>query len=160
MNRISTVARIVSGGQAGADRAALDCALRVGIPHGGWCPKERRAEDGVIPQRYALQETETENYEERTHFNVRDSDGTLILNIGELDGGSLLTARCCEQLSKPHLVIQLDRDDDAEALENVARWLTANSIRVLNVAGPRESKRPGIYGAASEFLDRLIGGSK
>jgi hypothetical protein len=84
---MSGLQRIVSGGQAGVDRAALDWAIARGIPHGGWCPAGRIAEDGMIPERYQLRETASPGYRERTRRNVEDSDGTLILNLGELDAG-------------------------------------------------------------------------
>ena len=103
-----SVTRIVSGGQTGADRAALDWAIGHGLPHGGWCPKGRLAEDGTIDGRYALQEARTTDYLDRTRQNVIDSDATLILNLGELNGGSQATQRFVEDLQKPCLVVQLD----------------------------------------------------
>ncbi|PSQ85488.1 MAG: molybdenum cofactor carrier, partial [Bacteroidetes bacterium QH_2_63_10] len=83
--------KIISGGQTGVDRAALDAALAFNVPVGGWCPKGRRAEDGQIPDRYPLEETPSEAYEQRTAWNVRDSDGTLIITDGSLEGGTALT---------------------------------------------------------------------
>jgi hypothetical protein len=153
MSAFARVKRVVSGGQTGVDRAALDWAIRAGISHGGWCPKGRRAEDGVIPERYALRETESDTYEERTYLNVRDSDGTLILNSGALDGGTLLTTGHCTRLGRPYLVVQLDRENAEAEQEKMGLWLRTRAIAVLNVAGPRESKRPGVYRAALEFLE-------
>ena len=153
--RPSTIFKIVSGGQAGVDRAALDWAMKHGVPHGGWCPKGRLAEDGAIDSRYALQETESEGYRQRTRQNVVDSDGTLILNVGELSDGSLTTLRFAERFEKPCLVVQLETG--AEGIRRTLEWLRAHRIFVLNVAGPRESKRPGIYQEAQAFLDRLSG---
>ena len=135
----SRLLKIVSGGQTGADRAALDCAMDRGIPHGGWCPKGRMAEDGVIDARYTLQELEG-GYKQRTRQNVIDSDGTLILNLGELEGGSLNTLLFAERFGKPCCVVQLDAVEVKTSLNQVREWIRHNHIRVLNVAGPRESK--------------------
>lgn len=149
--------RIVSGGQAGADRAALDFAIEHGYLHGGHCPQGRKAEDGPIPLRYQLIETASDGYRQRTRRNVEDSDATLILNLGEFDGGSEQTRRFAERLQKPVRVVQLDdaaivREDAAAA---TLRWLEQHTVAVLNVAGPRESKRPGIYAVARAYLDWL-----
>lgn len=151
--RIST---IVSGGQTGADRAALDWAIDQGIPHGGWCPKGRIAEDGVIDLRYRLTELENGSYRRRTRQNVLDSDATLILNLGELDGGSLETRRIAELNDKPCLVIQLDNGIATDILQCTRTWLHDTGAKILNIAGPRESKRPGIYALAVRFLDEVM----
>ncbi len=140
--------KVVSGGQTGVDRAALDVALELSIPCGGWCPKGRRAEDGAIPAKYPLQESPTTNYAERTALNVKDSDGTLILTRGPLRGGSALTKTFVERYQRPCLVVDLHHAIE----QQVHDWLTANSIRVLNVAGPRESSQPGITRQASALL--------
>lgn len=150
---IDPVVKIVSGGQAGVDRAALDWAIMRGLPHGGWCPKGRTAEDGVIDSRYALKETESAGYRQRTRQNVVDSDGTLILNIGELSDGTLATQRFAERFGKPCLVVQLE--SGVEGIRQAREWLRAHRIATLNVAGPRESKRPGIYRQAVAFLNDL-----
>jgi len=149
------VGRIVSGGQTGADRAALDWAIARGIPHGGWCPPGREAEDGPIPARYQLTEALSGGYRRRTRLNVEDSDGTLILNLGELEGGTLETQRFAQRLKKPCLVVQLDSAVLQELTFPALEWLRAHRIRTLNIAGPRESKRPGIHAAATVFLDAL-----
>ena len=152
--RNQLVPRIISGGQTGADRAGLDWAIRNGVPHGGWCPRGRTAEDGILPAKYGLREAQSPDYRWRTRQNVTDSDGTLVLNLGILDGGTLETAKFAERLRKPHLLLQLDcgvRDGDVQQLLN---WLQRESIGALNVAGPRESKRPGIYALTCELLDR------
>lgn len=146
---------IVSGGQAGADRAALDFAIKHGYTHGGWVPHGRKAEDGIIPLKYQLTELPEGGYRQRTRRNVEDSDGTLIVNLGELDGGTLATQTFAHQLGKPHLVVQLDSGVLAETEISVVAWLRQNTIQTLNVAGPRESKRPGIYQATLAFLERL-----
>lgn len=147
------VDKIVSGGQTGADRAALDWAIARGIPHGGWCPRGRKAEDGAIGTRYALTETAGRDYRQRTRLNVEDSDGTLILNLGELEGGTQETLRFAGRLKKPCHVVQLDGAVPQGLTFAALEWLRAHRIRVLNVAGPRESKRPGMYAAAFAFLE-------
>jgi len=148
------IERIVSGGQTGVDRAALDAAIRHGIPHGGWCPRGRLSEDGTVPARYALRETASWDYAERTEKNVQDSDGTLILNTGPLDGGTLLTREFAKEHDRPWLLVDLD---DGMNAEQVRAWLGKHAIGALNVAGPRESKRPGIHALASAALDVLLG---
>ncbi|QDU40030.1 Putative molybdenum carrier [Maioricimonas rarisocia] len=145
--------KIVSGGQTGVDRAALDAAMGLKLPHGGWCPQGRRAEDGVIPARYQLQESKSRQYAVRTRWNVRDSDGTLILARATLNGGTALTADVAASLGRPCLVV----DPASAGSANTARqWMKTHSIRVLNVAGPRESSDPGIYEVALRFLRRLL----
>jgi hypothetical protein len=135
------------------DRAALDVGLALGWPIGGGCPKGRRAEDGVIPDRYPLLETPERNYQARTRRNIEDADGTLILNLGALDGGTALTASHARQIGKPYLVVALEDGIDPTVFRD---WLAANHITVLKVAGPRASKRPGVYAAACRLLDTLL----
>lgn len=147
------VQRIVSGGQTGVDRGALDAALELAIPHGGWCPRGRRAEDGRIPSHYRLQEMHSADYARRTEQNVLDSDATLILHGGTLSGGTALTHRLCVRHGRPHLVL-----DPAErgAVEAARAWLEEQQVRVLNVAGPRESSCPGIGQRTRQFIARLF----
>ena len=145
--------QIVSGGQTGVDRAALDVALELSILCGGWCPKGRRSEDGLIPDAYPLRESPTSNYAERTALNVKDSDGTLILSRGPLRGGTALTKTFAERYRRPYLIVDV-RTATPQAIHD---WLSANSIRVLNVAGPRESSQPGITRQAATFLRTLLG---
>lgn len=143
-SRVIRPAEIWSGGQTGADRAALDFALAHGIPHGGWCPRGRRAEDGVIPRHYRLTETASDAYEERTRLNVRDSDATVIFSLApELAGGSQLTLATARLLDKPvlHLVAASDAGNAAVRLREFVR---RHHVRRLNVAGPRASEAPGI----------------
>jgi len=135
------------------DRAALDVAMEAGIPVGGWCPAGRRAEDGAIPAKYPLDELDSPEYGTRTEKNVVCSDGTLVLNMGELEDGTLATATLSEHHRKPLLIVPLEREGDAR---EVASWIEATGIRVLNIAGPRESKRPGVYDRAVAFLRRLL----
>ena len=136
------VERVVSGGQTGVDRAALDAALELGIPCGGWCPRGRRSEGGPIPGRYPLRETATASYPERTGRNVRDADATLVLKRGPLRGGTALTVSLARRAGRAFLVVDL-ADRDARA--GIRGWLEREGIRVLNVAGPRESEAPGIH---------------
>lgn len=145
--------KIVSGGQTGVDRAALDVALELGIPCGGWCPKGRHAEDGSIAVRYPLRETEGSNYSLRTEWNVRDSDATLILNEGALEGGTEATAAFAEKYQRPCYIVAMQEDSDTE---NIKKWIRRNRVQILNVAGPRESGRPGIYNKAAALLFALL----
>lgn len=147
-------ARIVSGGQTGVDRAALDAAAALGIAHGGWCPRGRLAEDGRIPDRYLLQETDSPEYPVRTERNVLDSDSTLILCRGRPTGGTELTRRLAHAHRRPCLVLDLDGPPDQGA---VRRWLAKHRPETLNVAGPRESQCPGIAEQAAALLVRLFG---
>lgn len=145
--------RIVSGGQTGVDRGALDAAIRLGIPYGGWCPRGRLAEDGPIPAKYQLVETDAPDYAMRTEQNVRDSDATLILCRGALGGGSELTRRLAESYGKPCLVVDLETSpSEREAID----WLRENQVGMLNVAGPRESSYPGIAAQAERFIERVL----
>ena len=144
-----TVRKLVSGGQTGVDRAALDVALEQGIPCGGWCPQGRAAEDGPIDQRYPLRETPSADYAQRTEWNVRDSDATLILTRGAPTGGTAQTIDVAARLGKPCLTLDLDPQPHASAVQ---AWASAYHVTVLNVAGPRESKCPGIYAQAAHFL--------
>lgn len=148
------LSRIVSGGQTGVDRAGLDAAMEAGVPAGGWCPSGRLAEDGRIPERYPLEELDSPDYAVRTGRNVADSDATLILNVGELADGTALTAEFARDMGKPLLVVQLDKSGDTAP---VVSWVEENRVRVLNIAGPRESKRPGIHRLALRFMRRLLG---
>ena len=148
-----TPRRIVSGGQTGVDRAALDVAIALGIPHGGWCPRGRRAEDGRIPDRYAMREHASPEYAARTEQNVVDSDGTLVLTIGVPRDGTALTVRLAGRHAKPCLVVDLEATPSPAT---VAGWIAAHAIDVLNVAGPRESTQPGVGGKAMAYLERVL----
>lgn len=147
--------KIMSGGQTGSDRAGLDWAIAHGIPHGGWCPSGRLASDGVLDACYLLQETESSGYRQRTRRNVEDSDGTLIFNRGELSGGTRLTQDFARKLGKPCHVVEAGIAPDAETCAAVLQWMTTHAIRRLNVAGPRESKQPGIYRETLKYLDSI-----
>ncbi|MBI4126123.1 MAG: putative molybdenum carrier protein [Deltaproteobacteria bacterium] len=148
------LSKIISGGQTGVDRAALDVALELGIPCGGWCPKGRLAEDGAIDVRYPLQETPSEEYVQRTEWNVRDSDGTLILSWGKPTGGTAFTIACAKKLHKPCLIFDLQKKVNRKRFTT---WLQHHHIQILNIAGPRESNAIGrIFKAASRVLLELI----
>jgi len=154
------IGKMISGGQTGVDRAALDVALELGIPCGGWCPKGRKAEDGTIEARYPLQETPSDSYGQRTKWNVRDSDGTLILSWGKPTTGTLLTANECRRTAQPHLVIDLAGEGDQAADVLAAReWIEKNlPSGVLNVAGPRASKHSAVYERARAFIMAVFSG--
>lgn len=142
--------RVVSGGQTGVDRAALDAAMALGLACGGWCPRGRRAEDGPIPSRYPLRETPGAAYPERTAWNVRDSDATLVLSFGKPRGGTALTIGLARKAGRPVLVVDLDTGVPGPA--EVRAWLDRERVRALNVAGPRESEAPGVHALASRYL--------
>jgi len=144
---------IISGGQSGVDRAALDFAMQHKIPCGGWCPAGRLAEDGIIPDHYPLRETASSDHSERTRMNIDESDGTLIIFINEMDEGTNYTRRYAEETGKPVYVIDEASRTDPTAFRN---WMEENKIRVLNVAGPRESSGEGTYKFAYKVLGELL----
>ncbi|CAF3815409.1 unnamed protein product [Rotaria sp. Silwood1] len=149
--------KIVSGGQTGVDRSALDVAIELNYKYGGWCPRGRKAEDGIIDSiKYAnLEETSSNHYPQRTEFNVRDSDGTLIIIVGNEDTmgrGSKLTVNMTKKYEKPLLIINLNQDDKIKNETKVIEWLSMHKIKILNIAGPREETTPGIYKQAEQFL--------
>jgi hypothetical protein len=160
MTPVAHVVRIVSGGQTGADRGGLDAALALGIEHGGWCPAGRVAEDGQVPRVYALRETTSAEYAERTKANVRDSDGTVVFTRGAAAGGSAFTLRAARRIGKPVLHVDLAKLDVEAAAERVRGWCAERSIAVLNVAGSRESKAPGIGDEVRRVLLRALVGEK
>lgn len=146
----------MSGGQTGVDRAALDVAMQLRIDVGGWCPKGRLAEDGLIALHYPLIETPSAEYAERTCFNIRDSDGTLIIVPAlplSVTDGTVLTIDEVKRINKPYYI--LDASKNCIPSELVA-WAVQNKIRTLNIAGPRESQSPGIYLLSSKILKTLM----
>lgn len=145
--------RVISGGQTGVDRAALDVAMGLGLAVGGWCPAGRRAEDGVIPAHYPLRETPSEDYAERTAWNVRDSDATLVLHNGEPSGGTRLTVERARQAGRPCYTVGLDETPNVEAFD---AWLAEHGVRQLNVAGPRGSSRAEVATRARSQLRALL----
>ena len=154
-NQVSTYSliKIVSGGQTGVDRGALDAAIALGISHGGWCPRGRLAEDGLIPRKYQLREHSSPEYRVRTEQNVVDSDGTLILYRGHLRGGTELTFRVAAKHGRPCHLVNLEESSDPKTVQG---WLADGVIKVLNVAGPRESSEPGIWKQSREFVHAML----
>ena len=153
----SRIEKIVSGGQTGADRAALDFAIENGIDYGGFVPRGRLAEDGEIPSRYSqLTEAVTSDPSERTRLNVLSSDCTILLTHGPASTGSKQTEEFAHFLGKPLLHIDLARETVDQAAEKAAEWLDLMECQVLNIAGPRASDDENIYAAAKEFLNVLF----
>ena len=148
------IIKIISGGQTGVDRAALDIAIELGITHGGYCPVGRRAEDGIISSKYNLIEYDSKEYADRTLANVRSSDGTLILHRGIISHGTAITKIFCIKDNKPLMIINmLDNLNTSRCVFN--SWLKINLIQVLNIAGPRETKK-GNYEIARKILYKLF----
>lgn len=155
--RKQALTKVISGGQSGVDRAALDAAMHLGTPVGGWCPKGRLAEDGPIHYRYPLQETASPDYAERTERNVLESDGTLVFFQVEIAGGTALTAAIAKRAAKPLFLLDLSFSED---IAPVVEWLVKEGIQVLNVAGPRESQSPGIYQQAYDLALRIFSATR
>lgn len=150
------IIKIVSGGQTGADRGGLDAAIDCKVPHGGWCPKDRRAEDGRVPGRYKLTETHKIHYLHRTEKNVKDSDATIIFTKGNATGGSLKTISFARKHKKPWRHIDITHEDDY-IIDILSRWLSTLSDNViLNIAGSRESKVPGIEKRVAKLVKQMI----
>ena len=147
------IKKIISGGQTGADRAALDAAIKLKIAHGGWIPKGRLAEDGPLHKKYQLQEMRSASYPERTEQNVIDSDGTLIISHGSLTGGSAYTRKMAMKHGKPWFHADLHKLPTFQAGLLIEDWISKNGIETLNVAGPRASKDPLIYGLTTVILE-------
>lgn len=139
------IRKIVSGGQTGVDQAALDAAIKLGIPHGGWVPKGRKTENGPLPSKYNMQEMPTSNYTDRTEQNVLDSDGTLIISRGRLTNGSEYTQKMAMKHNRPWLHIDLNKKPKFHASTIIITWLDENRVEILNVAGPRASKDSELY---------------
>jgi hypothetical protein len=148
--------KIVSGGQTGVDRAALDVALRNGISCGGWCPAGRLDEFGRIPDRYPVQELAASGFTERTLQNVKDSDGTVVVYSVEFRGGTEQTVRFCVALKRPHQLIDASKIETDHAAKLIADFVRENAIDVLNIAGPRQSEWPEGYGYTVRLLERFV----
>jgi hypothetical protein len=148
--------RIISGGQTGVDRAALDVALKHQIDCGGWCPAGRLDEFGRIPDVYPIKELPNAGFTERTKQNVIDSDGTVIFYNGELRGGTELTVQYCREKSWPYLIVNASTTPVVEAAKSIADFLLAKSVGTLNVAGPRQSEWPSGYDYAFAVLENLV----
>lgn len=152
--------KIISGGQTGADRAALDVAIKKGIPHGGSIPKGRMTEDGPLPEKYQLREMATKSYPKRTEQNVIEADGTVIISHGKLTGGSALTEKLAREHCKPALHLDLEKISQLYAARLLKSWLTDNGIKLLNVAGTRASEDPAIYDATVQLLELALNHKK
>lgn len=152
----SPLRMICSGGQTGVDRGALDAALELGFPCGGWCPEQRIAEDGPIPARYPLKELPGGGYVQRTRKNVEDSDATLILYFGQLSGGTELTREFCVAHGKPHLLIDALQLAVEPAIASAGRFIQQHQVAVLNIAGPRGSAQPQGQAFARQVVAGLI----
>jgi hypothetical protein len=152
-----SLAKIVSGGQTGVDRGALDAALGMDWSCGGWCPAGRGAEDGRIPERYPLVQTRASDPAVRTRRNVTDSDATLILCVAEPTGGTALTAEICRELGRPCLIVDAGKVSAEDAAAQASEFVIRHGAGVLNVAGPRESGWPGAYEYARAAVGALLG---
>lgn len=158
--------KVVSGGQTGVDRAGLDAALDAGVPIGGWCPHGRRSENGRIPEKYPLTQTTARSYAVRTEWNVRDSDGTLVIVLNEISSGTRLTLNQARNQQKPVMAVHLcpatgpnlftDENSLNEQIDSVVEWLAAHRIRVLNIAGPRGSSHKDVYPESKRFVEQLL----
>ncbi|MCK4678633.1 MAG: putative molybdenum carrier protein [Bacteroidales bacterium] len=147
------ISKIISGGQTGVDRAALDFSLKNNIVCGGFCPKERKAEDGTISDKYPLIETSSSNYAFRTEKNVQVCDGTLIFYHKTLDRGTSLTLKLLKKHHKPFFEIDLSCESDKKL---IVEWLINHQIKILNISGPRESHCPGIYEMTLKMLEKIF----
>jgi hypothetical protein len=156
--------KIISGGQTGVDRAALDVALNYGIECGGWCPPGRPDEFGRIPDRYPVRELAAGGFTERTSQNVKDSDGTVVIYPGKLSGGTDQTVQFCVEQQRPQLLIDASKTSTEDAAKLIADFVRNNKIDILNVAGPRQSEWPKGYDyafcALDAFLNSITSGSR
>jgi hypothetical protein len=150
------IEKIISGGQTGADRAALDVAIRHKIPYAGWVPKRRFADDGTIPLRYKLHEMPTTTHSKATEQNVIDSDGTLIVSHGQLNGEFAFTMKKAIQHTRSFLHADLNKSHIYDASVLILNWLRENDIEILNVAGPRASEDPKIYRKVETLLEDVL----
>lgn len=152
---------IISGGQTGVDRAAMDFALKYRLPVRGWCPQGRLAEDGQIPASIPVQESDDADPALRTELNAYDSDGTLVLTFAEVKDGTVLTEECAEAFNRPLLTFLINDNPESGDVIRFREWIDAHGIRLLNIAGPRESFRPGVvYAQSLRWIERLLLGEQ
>lgn len=151
--KTTIIKHIISGGQSGVDRSALDFSIKHNVPHSGWCPKERWAEDGQLPPIYNLKQTESKDPGERTLKNVLEADGTLVIYQIKPDHGTQLTIEYCKKHDKTFIRMDLQEKINGPAFKN---WLQKNNIEKLNIAGPRESNSPGIYNKCQQIFKDLF----
>lgn len=149
------IKKIISGGQTGADRAALDASIEFHVPHGGWIPKGRLTEEGPLPEKYHLKEMPTSSYSKRTEQNVMDSDGTLIISRGFPTGGTAYTLEMTRRHKKPCIFINLEETSELDAPSIISSWTIRQRIGVLNVAGPRASEDSGIYRNVRNIIEKI-----
>lgn len=148
------IKKIISGGQTGVDQGALEAALSLNISLGGFCPNGRICENGIIPDKFQLIETESKDYSDRTEKNIINSDATLILTTkNKLSGGTYLTKILTNRHKKPCLILNLKEEMDKKAF---SEWINNNKVKILNIAGPRESKEKGIYAKTIIYLKELL----
>ncbi len=150
------IKKIISGGQTGADQAALDAAIKYNFPHGGWISKGRKTEDGILLDKYKLKEMPTDSYEKRTEQNVIDSDGTVIISHGRLTGGSKLTQELAEKYDRACFHVDMNETSAFIAVSKINSWIIENEIEVLNIAGPRASNDPEIYEDTRYIIEGVI----
>lgn len=151
--------KITSGGQTGVDRAALDAAISLGFDYSGYIPKGRKAEDGKIDEKYdKLIELDSEDYKSRTEKNVVDSDATIVFTSGKPTGGTAFTLKCLKKHKKEYLLIDIKDKTDDEIITAIKYWLNEYKPDLLNIAGPRESKAPGIYRRVFSILKEALKG--
>jgi hypothetical protein len=149
---------LISGGQTGADRGGLDAAIEAGIPHSGWCPKDRRSEDGVIPDKYILKETASSGYVKRTELNILTSDCTVVFTMGKVGPGSGKTLSFAKSVGKPALLVDISHLGVDESANAVVGWLQGlgKDALTVNVAGNRESHAQGIQGNVARIMSTVI----
>ncbi len=150
------IKKIISGGQTGADQAALDAAIEMGVEHGGWVPLGRMTEKGRLSKRYNMKEINAIDYDQRTELNVMDSDGTLLFSKGEPAGGSALTKKLARKHLKPCLHIDVNEISEYKAVEIIRSWLGVRKIETLNVAGSRASENPDIYETVLSIMKSVL----
>jgi hypothetical protein len=148
--------KIMSGGQIGADQAALDIAIKMGIPHGGWIQKGRKIQGGILPEKYQLQEMSTSSFKDRIEKNVKASDGTLIIAHGDLAGGADYSRKMARKHGRPCLFINLNETSSFSAATGISRWIKENRIEILNVTGSRASEDSKIYKDTMDIVERAI----